>query len=205
MHQDESIASEIRRYSRLLVRLNLVHLFGGNISVREGDVFWITRTNTRKDDLGPEALVKIPIQTDQPVESASSAMPIHRAIYRGTSAQAIIHAHPYYATLLSFFREQWSPIDDTGILYLGGPVKSVQAPGILNWNDVAGEIAERLKFTPAVMLRWHGSFSIGESLSRAFHNTQALESAARFVTDIQALSLCLGNPQFPPYKAAPEQ
>ena len=70
---------------------------------------------------------------------ASSALAIHRAIYKGTAAQAIIHAHPRNATLLSFFtgrdrpgRREWGALPGAG-------ARVVAAPELMGWNLVAEE------------------------------------------------------------------
>jgi L-fuculose-phosphate aldolase len=201
----ESLAREFETFGRLLVDLDLVDLVGGNLSVRDGESFWITRANTAKITIAPEALVRLPIQGDDPGDGSSGAMPIHRAIYRLTGARAVIHAHPHFATLLSFFKEEWMPLDDAGVLYLKGPVKVIQSPEITRWNDVAYDVARSLGAVPAVVLKWHGSFTTGKDLAKAFHNTQALESTARFLLELHHLAGQTLTPTYPNYRASSEK
>ena len=114
----EQIADEMALYSDLLVNTGLLHLKGGNYSVRIGEELIITPTKCFKKDLVPEKLIRAKVDSDEKVENASSVLSMHRAIYRKTDAEAIIHAHPYYASLLSFYIDEIRPVDENGKLYL---------------------------------------------------------------------------------------
>ena len=119
MSEIEQIANEMALYSDLLVDSGLLHLKGGNYSVRLGKDLVITPTKCFKKDLVPEKLLRAKIDSDEKVENASSVLSMHRAIYRKTDAQSVIHAHPYYASLLSFYIDEIRPVDENGKLYLG--------------------------------------------------------------------------------------
>ena len=64
---------------------------------------------------------------------------------------------------------------------------------------LADEMAELLTRSPAAMLKWHGSFTIGDSLAAAFNNTQAVDQAARFILDMRRLEPRLGPAVLPDY------
>lgn len=195
---DDAVA-DIATYSQKVVEAGLLHMQGGNLSVRLGDELVITRTRTLKLVLGPDDVVTAPVDDDAPVEGASSTLAMHRAIYRRTDAQAIMHAHPYHATLLSFFVDVIEPVEENGLLYLGRRIRCVAAPGYVRWNEVAEEMALALTESPAAMLKWHGSFTIGDSMALAFHNTQAIESTARFILDLRRATGTLGTPTLADY------
>jgi L-fuculose-phosphate aldolase len=198
MTLDDAVA-DIATYSAKVVDSGLLHMQGGNLSVRLGDNLVITRTRTLKLVLGPDDVVVAPIDDDAPVDGASSTLAMHRAIYRKTGAGAIMHAHPYHATLLSFFQDSFEPVEENGLLYLGRRIRCVAAPGYLRWNEVAEEMADALTESPAAMLKWHGSFTTGASMALAFHNTQAIESTARFILDLRRLGGTLGQPTLADY------
>jgi L-fuculose-phosphate aldolase len=203
MNELERIAHEMSTYSDMLVNQGLLHLKGGNLSARLGDDLIITRTRSFKEDLVAEKLVRASIFSDEPVEHASSTLSMHRAIYRKTSAVAIMHAHPYFTALLSYYRDGFSPLDENGLIYLGKFIPSVSAPGFMAWEKVDEEMADALTTCPAAILRWHGAFTIGSSMAEAFHNVQAVETAARFVYDLLKQEGKLGQPVYPPYVQKP--
>lgn len=181
---EQMLAEEIDFFARRLVDLDLLEWYGGNISVRLGDDLLINRTRGVPDQVGRGAMpaVRTGIHCDDENTAwASSALAIHRAIYRRTDAQAIIHAHPRHATLLSFFLDEIVPIDENGLLYVGPGVKVVAAPEVYGWNLVADELAESLVGRKAVMLKWHGSFAVGQTLDDAMHATRGLNHAAEFI------------------------
>jgi L-fuculose-phosphate aldolase len=197
------IAAEMNLYSDMLVNAGLLHLKGGNFSARLGQDLVITRTRCFKQDLLPERLVRAPIYSDDSVEGASSTLSMHRAIYRKTDAQAILHAHPYYATLLSYYLEEFSPVDENGLIYLGPRIPIVAAPRFISWPEVAEEMADSLVNCPVSILRWHGAFAIGDSMASAFHSTQAVETAARFAYHLLRNEGKLGKATYPPYVVCP--
>ena len=203
MNELERIALEMSTYSDMLVKQGLLHLKGGNLSARSGDDLIITRTRSFKEDLVAEKLVRAQVYSDEAVENASSTLSMHRAIYRKTNAKAIMHAHPYYPALLSYYRDGFSPLDENGLIYLGKFIPSVTAPDFMAWEEVDDEMAEALATCPAAILRWHGVFTIGSSMAEAFHYIQAVDSAARFVYDLLQQEGKLGQPTYPPYVQAP--
>ncbi|MDK1046089.1 MAG: class II aldolase/adducin family protein [Anaerolineales bacterium] len=203
MQEIEQIAQDMATYMDRLVNMGLLHLKGGNCSARIGDDLIITRTKSFKKDLVPERLIRAVVDSDDPVENASSILPMHRAIYRATDAQAIIHAHSYYTTLLSFYIDEFRPIDENGRLFLGPRVRVIPAMKYLGWNVVSQQFADALTKSPVAILKWHGPFAIGESLAEAFHNIQAMEMAARLYLDTWRLKPVLGEPVFAPYIETP--
>jgi L-fuculose-phosphate aldolase len=203
MNELERIALEMSTYSDMLVNQGLLHLKGGNLSARLVEDLVITRTRSLKEDIVAEKLIVAPIFTDEPVDNASSTLSMHRAIYRKTSAKAILHAHPYHPTLLSYYRDGFSPLDENGLIYLGKFVPSVTAPGFMAWEEIDEAMADALATCPAAILRWHGVFTIGTSLAEAFHYIQAVETAARFAYDLLRQEGKLGQPDFPHYVEAP--
>ena len=203
MRDIERIASDMATYSDMLVNSGLLHLKGGNFSVRLGAELIITRTRSFKKDLVPERLIRAAIDSDDAVEDASSVLSMHRSIYRKTDAQAIIHAHPYHAALLSFFVDEFHPVDENGLIYLGPRIRVVAAQEYMNWKAVDEEMADALVDAPVAILKWHGAFAKGESLAQAFHNTQAVETSARFYIDTARLKAALGDPVYASYVHPP--
>ena len=196
----DAIAEEMSEVSEKLVVTGMVHLLGGNFSVREGDKMAITGHRSAKKTLTSKDLFVADVHSDEPVEGASSTLGMHRSIFRKTNAAAIIHAHPYYATLISYFTDVICPIDENNIYYLGEKVFCIQSEGYMKWALLAEPMADLLTLSPAAVLKWHGSFTIGDSLAEAFNHTQALEQAARLILDTRRLQgQDLGQPVLPDY------
>ncbi len=195
----EAIAAEMSDVSEKLVVTGMVHLLGGNFSVRDGERMAITGHRSAKRHLSGDDLFVADVNSDKSVEGASSTLDMHRAIFRMTDADAIIHAHPYYATLLSYYTDVICPIDENNIYYLGERVYCIQSEGYMKWALLADQMAELLTRSPAAVLKWHGSFAIGDSLAEAFNHTQALEQASRFILDTRRLKPHLGSPDLPDY------
>ena len=195
----EAIAAEMSDVSEKLVMTGMVHLLGGNFSVREGEKMAITGHRSPKRHLSGSDLFVADVNSDELVAGASSTLGMHRSIFRMTEADAIIHAHPYYATLLSYYTDVICPIDENNIYYLGERVFCIQSEGYMKWALLADQMAELLTRSPAAVLKWHGSFAIGDSLAEAFNHTQALEQASRFILDTRRLEPHLGRAVLPDY------
>ena len=195
----ETIAAEMSDVSEKLVMTGMVHLLGGNFSVREGEKMAITGHRSPKRHLSGSDLFVADVNSDELVAGASSTLGMHRSIFRMTEADAIIHAHPYYATLLSYYTDVICPIDENNIYYLGERVFCIQSEGYMKWALLAEQMAELLTRSPAAVLKWHGSFAIGDSLAEAFNHTQALEQASRFILDTRRLEPHLGRAVLPDY------
>lgn len=197
------IAEEIDFFARRLVDLDLLEWYGGNISVRLGDDLLINQTRAISPERGAMPAARTGIcRDDENTPWASSALAIHRAIYRRTDAQVVIHAHPRHATLLSFFVDEIVPVDENGMLYVGPGVKVVAAPELYGWNLVADELAEALLDRKAVVLKWHGSFAVGQTLDEAMHATRGLNHAAEFILRLKQHAAHFDRIEHLPDKAA---
>lgn len=198
----KAIAQDMNDVSEKLVSGGLVHLLGGNFSARTGNRMAITGHASAKHRLTADDLFEVGVDSDENPSGISSTLGIHRAILRRTNAGAIVHAHPYYATLLSYYTDHWSPIDENGIYYLGEAVHAVASEGYMKWALLEDELAELLTHSTAAVLKWHGTFTIGKSLTEALNATQAVELSARLIIDTHQLRSELGDARLPNYANA---
>lgn len=165
----------------------LVSSHAGNMSVRQGDRILITRRGSMIGRLGPSDLIETGLyEDDAMVTLASSELIVHRAIYRATSALAVVHAHPPHAVALSLVEDALVPVDSEGS-YLLHRVPVVAAKRTIGSAEVAGVVAPALKDHKVVMLRGHGSFAIGEMLEEAFMLTSSLEFSSRILYLVRGL------------------
>ncbi|WP_457622070.1 class II aldolase/adducin family protein [Persephonella sp.] len=179
---NEEIIKEIIFTGKVLYKEGLVNSHAGNISVREGEFLYITKTGKMLGYLKEDDIIKLPIYYESVKDRiASSELIVHREIYKKTDAQAVVHAHPAHTVVISFLVENsFTPVDMEGKLFLGEvPVIDVQKP------TGSKELAEKLsttlkeKQTRTVIVREHGSFVIGDNLNQALKLTSDLEFCSK--------------------------
>ncbi len=162
---------------RDLFARGLVSASSGNLSIRFGDRIIINRRGSRLNCLEEYDLIETGLyKNDRFTPLASIELPVHRAIYRETSAQSIVHAHPPCAVALSLVETEIVPSCVEGLSLVG------QVP-VLGWNmevkpgGLADIIAKALGGNRVIMVHGHGSFAIGQLLEEAYNCTTVLEES----------------------------
>jgi L-fuculose-phosphate aldolase len=160
--------SHFQAVGRTLADRGLVTGASGNLSVRNKDRIIITSHGSVLSSLNANDLVETGSEDDDPAPRASWELPVHRAIYRATGTDAIVHAHLPAAVTLTLTE---------GFPAMPGNVAVVGT----NTQIVAGilpdEIARELKKHPLVMVKGHGSFATGKTLEEACELTVNFEEA----------------------------
>jgi L-fuculose-phosphate aldolase len=159
-----------------LYHLGLVTSHGGNLSIRTREGMWITGTGTMLGRLRERhiSLVRPDGRHEGPPPSSDTML--HSTIYAVTGANAVVHAHPRHATVLSFDLDVFTPPDFEGRLHLGDvPVIDT---GPMQIERLAGAMQARV----AVILRGHGAYARGGTPWEALHWMTALEESAHIET-----------------------
>jgi L-fuculose-phosphate aldolase len=152
----------------------------GNMSVRNNRLMAITRSGAMLHRLDHNDIVETLIEReDSESARASRERPVHRAIYNSTAAQAIVHAHPPHLIALSYFSDNFTPIDAEGRYFFPRGVPIVEVANAIASDEVAARISPLLQDFPVVIVRGHGTFAIGGTLEDGFHYTSSLEHSAR--------------------------
>jgi L-fuculose-phosphate aldolase len=154
----------------------------GNLSVRDNRMMAITRTGSMLHRLAATDIVETLIDgEDAETKRASREIPVHRAIYNGTSAGAIVHAHAPHAIALAYRFDRIVPADGEGRYYFpeGAPV--IEVANSIASNEVAAAVVPLLKKVPIVVVRGHGTFAIGADLEEAFHWTSSFDHSAHIL------------------------
>ncbi|WP_287155639.1 aldolase [Candidatus Solincola tengchongensis] len=160
----------------------------GNMSVRVGDRIFITRRGSMLSHLKEGDLVETGLQDDDShITLASTEIKIHRAIYRETSALAVVHAHPPCAVALSLLEDEIRPVDTEGIYYFK-VVPVLGADLTVGSDEVAEKLPLLLQNYKIAMVRGHGSFAVGQMLEEAFQWTSSLEASCRALLFYRLLS-----------------
>jgi L-fuculose-phosphate aldolase len=170
---------DIIRWGKLLFERRLISGWGGNLSCRAGPRdFYITGQHAPLGFLTSKDLVRInsagkPIQKNR---HASSETPMHLAVYRGTQAQTIVHAHPPAVVAFSLIHESFVPVSFEEKYTIGDvPIIPQDTPTVTEPQAVV----EELRYHPIVIIKGHGTVAIGKDFQEAFLLTDLLEEAVR--------------------------
>lgn len=166
------------RWGKELFQRRLVSGWGGNMSCRVGrDRFLITAQHAALGFLSAGDVVSIDGQGRAAKNRhPSSETPLHLAIYKGTEAGSVIHAHPPLVVAFSVGRRSFVPVSFEEKFALGEiPVLPQETPTV---KDTA-TVVEELRLRPVVILQGHGTVAIGKDLAEAFIFTDLLEAAVQ--------------------------
>lgn len=168
--------SEFERIGKRLFAEGLLCASFGNMSVRSGSGFYITRSGFYLDC--PGTPVFVPMDGDVP-EQASSEYRVHRAVYRETGHRAVVHAHPPHVVACSLTRERIIPVDAEGRMF--APLIPVLS-GACGSDDLAEQVARGLAGCGVVVARGHGTFAAGRTLDEAYILTSLAEHSCRILS-----------------------
>ena len=173
---------EFIKVGRKLLQEGLIHSTAGNMSVRKGDAIYITRHGAELGELRVDSIVKVNFYDDIKDAEASVEVKVHRAIYKySPEILAIIHAHPTYSIVLSFDYDKIVPVDEEGQFYIP------QVP-VLFWcaDSIGSECVEEnlpkiIVDNKVAIVRAHGAFSAGKTLTECFNYLSVLESSCKII------------------------
>lgn len=153
---------------------------GGNMSVRQGDRLFITRTGSMLGHLSDGDVIETTLAAcgDPRDERCSVELVVHRAIYAATGAGAIVHAHTVHTIVRSLIEDRIVPVDSESLLRLTD-VPVVSAAQSIGSPEAGMLLAEALRDRRCAVLRSHGPFAIGESLEDAFQAISCIEASCQ--------------------------
>ncbi|MGC8677494.1 MAG: class II aldolase/adducin family protein [Hydrogenobaculum sp.] len=168
------IKAEILKVAKLSFKEGLVNSFAGNISYSYKNFMYITKKGSFFGDLTEKDIIKVNLNSKSYSSKASSEFSVHKAIYTNTGKKAILHTHPKYAVLASFFYDNIVPIDSEGkLIFEEAPVLDVNPPSA---SKALEEILSLyLKEYNLVIVKTHGVFAASRTLMEAYAYTGALE------------------------------
>jgi L-fuculose-phosphate aldolase len=182
------LKADIVEVGRRLYARGLIGGNEGNVSVREGDVLYITPAGVCKGFLAPDQIVATDLE-GRPREGgrASTEIRMHTAVYqRRPDVKAVVHAHPPTATA---FAVAGLPLDRAitaeAVVTLG-PVPVIPY-GMPSTEDLAENVGRAICEAQAVLLAHHGALAVGENLWRAWERMETLEQVARVALAARSL------------------
>ncbi|MFJ2959027.1 class II aldolase/adducin family protein [Streptomyces sp. NPDC087270] len=174
--------SDVVDAARRTVADGLVVGTSGNVSALVGDdLVLVTPTGVPYHRLGPDDVVGVDLATGRQVRGLlrpTSELPLHLAVYRGTSARAIVHTHAPHATAVSTLVAELPAIHYMAA-ELGGPVR-VADYALYGTPELADAVLHALRGDRgACIMRNHGMISLGDTLDRAYDRGAQLEWMCR--------------------------
>lgn len=160
---------EFKRVGEDLIQLRLTSSHGGNMSVRHQGRIVITTHFAMLGRLQPDDLAEVPMREapDSFISEASKDAFLHQLIYKFTPSGAIIHAHPSHAVALSLGTGLIKPEDLEGAVFLR------EIPVIFP-DEVQERMPQLLQTHTGIIVRGHGSYVVGRTLTEALAHTSAL-------------------------------
>jgi L-fuculose-phosphate aldolase len=179
----KEIREEICEFGRRVYAQGFVAANDGNISVRSGERVITTPTGVSKGYLTPDMLVEVTLdgQVVNGRLQPSSELLMHLRVYRDRQdVQAVVHAHPPYATSFAITgRPLDQPIIAEAVVTLG-PV-ALASYATPSTPGVADSITPYLQHHDAILLQNHGALTYGPDLQTAYFRMESLEFYARLV------------------------
>ncbi|MBN1134336.1 MAG: aldolase [Methanosarcinaceae archaeon] len=170
---------QIAKFGKKLVDHGLVESHFGNISVRIGSRVLITRSGCALDDITENSIVEVKLEGTSGLDIiASSETVVHRAIYKNTSALAIIHAHCPFSVTQSLLVDSDTiiPIDSEGLYFLH-EIPIVR--GGIGTPELAQNTARALSEHKGTIVYSHGTFAVGKILEEAYVVTTQIEHSCK--------------------------
>lgn len=157
----------------------------GNISFRDLNNLFITRSGSCLGDLTQEDVLFLPLDEDffQSKRRGRGVKPsiegkLHIKTYQKTDKKSIIHSHPTYASVLS---KKTDTLDVTEEAYF--TIKSEEVPVIQNYkpgsDKLADEVSNGLVENNGVVVENHGVFAASSSLDQALKINEVIEDLSK--------------------------
>jgi L-fuculose-phosphate aldolase len=174
----------ICRVGKLAYERGFIAAADGNISARMADgTILITATGAMKGFLQPHHLAHINMQgeviDDGP--QCSSETGIHLAVYeQRPEMHAVFHAHPPHAVAMTVAGvDLQMPIIPEIVVTIGGiPTAPYATPGT---HELADSIRDLIGCTDTLLMKNHGSVSIGSNLMDAYKKLDMLEHTSKIL------------------------
>jgi len=161
-----------------LYRRGFITLSEGNVSIRDGERFFITPGGLRKDRVRPEDIAVVGLDGKIIKGKPSSEYRLHLAIYRiRNDINAIVHTHPPFAVALAVSGISLEyPLLAEAVTFLGPvPIVPFELPSTDALAERAGEF---IKKYDNLLLENHGAVTTAENLDLGLALMETLEHTA---------------------------
>jgi L-ribulose-5-phosphate 4-epimerase len=190
----ERLRDEIYCLHAELPRNNLVVWTSGNISGRDPDSGWVVikPSGVPYDELTPEAMVVVDLDgkvLEGNLKPSSDTF-AHVYVYRHRpEVNGIVHTHSTFATAWAAVGKPIPAVLTAICDEFGGPIP-VGAYAKIGGDEIGQEIIRSIGYSPAILMKNHGVFTIGKTPKEAVKAAVMVEDIARTVL----FALQLGQP-----------
>ncbi|AST58233.1 L-ribulose-5-phosphate 4-epimerase [Thermoanaerobacterium thermosaccharolyticum] len=194
----ENLKQRVYKMNMMLPKNNLVTMTSGNVSGRdpETNLVVIKPSGVLYDDMTPEDMVVVDLDGNV-VEGKlkpSVDTATHLYVYKHRSdVNGIVHTHSPYATSFAALGRS-IPVYLTAIADEFGCAIPVGPYAKIGGEEIGKAIVEYIGESPAILMKNHGVFTIGNSPEAALKAAVMVEDIAKTVH----LSLLLGTPDVIP-------
>jgi L-fuculose-phosphate aldolase len=182
--EETRLRQSLCRIGALCYERGTIAAADGNLSAKLADgTILITPTGAMKGFLQPNHMAKID-DTGRVLDNGpkpSSEAGIHLVVYQERpEIQAVVHAHPPHAVALTVADiDLQMPIIPEIIVSIGGiPTAPLGIPGT---PDLPETIREIIRCSDTVIMKNHGSVTLGSNLMDAYKKLDMLEHTARIL------------------------
>ena len=161
--------------ARRMAAAGLVVGTAGNVSARAGDAIAITPSGLDYASLRP-ALVGVHDLAGAPRDAPlapSSELPLHLAVYAGTSAAAVVHTHSPAATAVSTLVSEVPAVHYYLAMFGSGVRVAPYAP--FGTAELAANAVAALAGSRGALLANHGAVTVGPTVAAALELAVVLE------------------------------
>ncbi|MFR3385315.1 MAG: class II aldolase/adducin family protein [Lachnospiraceae bacterium] len=192
MKSELEIKQEMCEIGRRVYNRGMVAANDGNFSVKlSEDEYLCTPTGVSKGFMTPEYICKVNAKGEVLEANEgfrpSSEVKMHMRIYQERpDVNAVVHAHPMYATTFAIAGEAlMDPIMPEAVIFLGGvPLAKYGTPSTM---EIPDSIQEFLQDYDAVLLENHGALTYSDTLMNAYHRMESVEFYARLMYQARML------------------
>lgn len=174
------LRSDLAATARALNERRLSAGTSGNVSVRHGKGLLITPSGVPYQELTAGDIVQLDLQGEVVGGhlAPSSEWRLHVGIYAARpDAQAVVHAHPRYATALACTNRD-IPAFHYMVAIAGGDSIRCAPYATFGTEELARHALEALRERRACLLANHGAITLGPSLSDALELLDEVENLA---------------------------
>ena len=196
MQNESELKQQICEIGRRVYNRNMAAANDGNISVKLNDNEWLcTPTGVSKGFMTPDYICKVNAKGEvihaNGCYRPSSEIKMHMRVYEKRSdVNAVVHAHPAYATSFAIAGIPLTPpIMPEAVINLG--CVPIAAYGLPSTMEIPDNVEKYLEHYDAVLLESHGALTWGGDLLNAYHKMESLE----FYAELLYHARMLGGPK----------
>ncbi len=177
----KALQIEVAYYMRRLYKRGLTTTFGGNISLKAKDLYFVTASQTDKGRMKASDICILDRDGRQIGDILKQSMEteMHLAIYSvRPDIKAVVHAHPPLSSSFAVSHQSINTkLTAEAWAVLGELAMAEYA--LMGTKNLAEVVANAARQADVVLMKNHGVLAVGQTLAEAFDRIEVLENAAK--------------------------